>query len=349
VVATVAVGPQGGGVTESNSAAVANSANAWSVSATSSANLSSTGANEQSQVNVAATPPFSGFSDGTNDVTPNSAGTRTIDIGRVRTTANAGNQHLPDGLTSFDFDSLTAGNWSLTVTGNFASGATVFVAGTATCAGTVSSFTLNTARTSGTTSFDIAGAAAGDDTSANVYVCYTAGSAGTVIPASQFAVSGAFVPIYAGPTTAATKDLANTNIYNLTLNGSQVDIRNYVPNGFAGWFSAYRIINTGSVPAAVSGQFIQQDGTLFGTAATITSTIPAGGVVVVNSSAVEAVLGSATPLSTGGVGPRLRLTAPTNSLRVQAFACQPSGPCFLNTDAQGVESNLTNFPADGGK
>jgi hypothetical protein len=72
-------------------------------------------------------------------------------------------------------------------------------------------------------------------------------------------------------------------------------------------------------------------------------------VVVVNSSAVEAVLGSATPLSTGGVGPRLRLTAPTNSLRVQAFACQPSGPCFLNTDAQGVESNLTNFPADGGK
>jgi hypothetical protein len=331
VVATVSVGPQGGGVTESNFGAIANSANAWSVSATASSSFATP---EVSRVDVTAPTPLTRFTDGTVDATLNSQTTRIIVLGRVNTTANPGTQHLPDGATSYDFASATAENWSLTVTGSFATGSSVFISGTSTCSGTAATFTLNTGLTSGTATVDINGltGALADDTTFNAYVCYQAGNTTTtVIPTAQFAVSGGFTPAV-GAATSTTKDLASTNLYNLTLNGVRIDVRNYVPNAFAGWFSAYRIINTGAVAAGVRGQFIGQDGALIGTAQALTTApIPAGGVVVLNSADIEGVLGAAS--APGGVGPRLRLTAPTDSLRVQAFACQPSGPCFLNTDA----------------
>jgi hypothetical protein len=178
------------------------------------------------------------------------------------------------------------------------------------------------------------------DGNKNIYVCYSHPSPNnSAIPTGQFVATSTFTPTV-GATVLDDDSVAATNIYNLTLNGSQIDVRNYVPNAFAGWFSAYRIINTGRVAAAVTGQFIGQDGVPVGSALALTGSIPADGVVVLNSADVEAILGAAS--APGGVGPRLRLTAPTDSLRVQAFACQPSGPCFLNTDAQTADFGGTS-------
>ncbi|MCA3218775.1 MAG: hypothetical protein ING59_09505 [Burkholderiales bacterium] len=197
--------------------------------------------------------------------------------------------------------------------------------------------TQNAGRTSASTTVSIANAVITDPAeggSKDVFVCYTVAGGSNTIPTTQFAVSGSLTAISAAPSTT-TSALASTNIYNLTLNGSQVDIRNYVPNNTSGWISAYRIITTGAVSAAVTGQFIGVDGALVGTGNVIVGNLVSGGVAVVSAAQIEAAIGAIS--ATGGVGPRLRITAPTDSLRVQAFACQPNGNCFLNSDAQGID------------
>jgi hypothetical protein len=321
---TVSVLDLGNNVVESNTGVVARSANAWQFVALSSGSLSPA---ETAKINVAADPPSSAFTVGLSGTTS------TVNLGRVRVTEVAGAQVAPNGTTSVDFATASNELLNLTVTGTFAATATLFVAGSSNCTGSLATFTINTARTSATVSGldinSIAAATVSGQLVKDVFVCYAENT--NSIPPSQFVASaGTFNASAAAYTTVSNLD--PTNLYNLTLNGAQVDIRNYVPDGFAGWLSAYRIINTGVVPAAVRGQFILQNGTLHGSAQPITATIPPGGVVVVSSGQVEGVLGAAPPDS--GVGPRLRMTAETDSLTVQSFACQPNGNCFLNSDGQ---------------
>jgi len=325
----VQVRDNGGNVVESNTGALARSANAWTATVTASSAFAPP---ETRRIDVAANPPLTAFT--ANGI----AVAGVVNLGRVRVAETTGQQFAGNGTTEVNFANSTTQTLSLTVTGTFQATAATFLSGTSDC-GTVlagSTLTLNAGRTSGTvTGVDITGVTAGSS-GKDVFVCYSDAVGGTgVIPVSQFAISaGSYNATNAAPFTTATA--LSGGLYNLTLNGSQIDIRNYVPSNTSGWTSAYRIINTGAVAAAVTGQVILADGTLGATSALISSSINPGGVAVVSAAQIEAALGAITAV--GGVGPRLRLTAPTDSLRVQAFACQPNGACFLNSDAMGVDA-----------
>ena len=120
-----------------------------------------------------------------------------------------------------------------------------------------------------------------------------------------------------------------TNLYTLTSNGQTADVRSYVPAGTTGYTSFVRIINTGSLAAPVTGQWIYENGT-FGTAATLIASHAAGAASTMTSTQIEAALGA--PTVVGGNRPRLRVTAPTNSLNVQSF---------MLTNANGNFSDVT--------
>ena len=335
---TVSVLDNGNNLVESNSNVVARSANAWSVAALSSSALSTP---ETSRVDVTVSPPSSSFTNPT-DVTNSTA---FINLGRISITETSGNQMAPNGTTPVDFS--TAGvlqTLDLTVTGTFAGTATVQLNEAANCAGSIvgAAFTINTARTSATiTGVNLAGVATGSDGSGltvkNVYICYTENT--NTIPTSQFVASaGQFNAQGAAPFTTAS-GISSTNLYNLTLNGIQIDIRNHIPTSVTGWTNAYRIVNTGAVAASFTGQYIGVDGTAAATSGVIAANVPAGGVVVVSVPQVEAVLGAAPAGAPAGVGPRLRITAPTNSARVQVYGVQPNGAIFLNNDAIGAAAD----------
>jgi len=326
---TVQVRDNGGNVVESNTGALARSANAWTATVTASSAFATP---ETRRIDVAANPPLTAFT--ANGI----AVAGVVNLGRVRVAETTGQQFAGNGTTEVNFANSTTQTLSLTVTGTFQATTATFLSGASDCSTQLpgSTFTLNAGRTSGTvTGVDITGVTAGSS-GKDVFVCYSdpVGATG-VIPVSQFAISaGSYDATNAAPFTTATA--LSGGLYNLTLNGSQIDIRNYVPSNTSGWTSAYRIINTGAVAAAVTGQVILADGTLGATSALISSSINPGGVAVVSAAQIEAALGAITAV--GGVGPRLRLTAPTDSLRVQAFACQPNGTCFLNSDAMGVDA-----------
>jgi len=323
---TVQVRDNGGNVVESNTGALARSANAWTATVTASSAFATP---ETRRIDVAANPPLTAFT--ANGI----AVAGVVNLGRVRVAETTGQQFAGNGTTEVNFANSTTQTLSLTVTGTFQATTSTFLSGSSDCGTALagSTLTLNAGRTSGTvTGVDITGVTAGSS-GKDVFVCYSDNGTG-VIPVSQFAISaGSYDATNAAFTTLTA---LSGGLYNLTLNGSQIDIRNYVPSNTSGWTSAYRIINTGAVAAAVTGQVILADGTLGATSALISSSINPGGVAVVSAAQIEAALGAITAV--GGVGPRLRLTAPTDSLRVQAFACQPNGACFLNSDAMGVDA-----------
>jgi len=323
---TVQVRDNGGNVVESNTGALARSANAWTATVTASSAFATP---ETRRIDVAANPPLTAFT--ANGI----AVAGVVNLGRVRVAETTGQQFAGNGTTEVNFANSTTQTLSLTVTGTFQATTSTFLSGSSDCGTALagSTLTLNAGRTSGTvTGVDITGVTPVSSVK-DVFVCYSDNGTG-VIPVSQFAISaGSYDATNAAFTTLTA---LSGGLYNLTLNGSQIDIRNYVPSNTSGWTSAYRIINTGAVAAAVTGQVILADGTLGATSALISSSINPGGVAVVSAAQIEAALGAITAV--GGVGPRLRLTAPTDSLRVQAFACQPNGACFLNSDAMGVDA-----------
>jgi len=323
---TVQVRDNGGNVVESNTGALARSANAWTATVTASSAFAPP---ETRRIDVAANPPLTAFT--ANGI----AVAGVVNLGRVRVAETTGQQFAGNGTTEVNFANSTTQTLSLTVTGTFQATTSTFLSGSSDCGTALagSTLTLNAGRTSGTvTGVDITGVTPVSSVK-DVFVCYSDNGTG-VIPVSQFAISaGSYDATNAAFTTLTA---LSGGLYNLTLNGSQIDIRNYVPSNTSGWTSAYRIINTGAVAAAVTGQVILADGTLGATSALISSSINPGGVAVVSAAQIEAALGAITAV--GGVGPRLRLTAPTDSLRVQAFACQPNGACFLNSDAMGVDA-----------
>jgi len=135
-----------------------------------------------------------------------------------------------------------------------------------------------------------------------------------------------------GTAVDSANALAATNLWALAKNGSTVDVRSYIPVAGTGYTSFVRVINTGAVSAAVTGQYLYQDGTT-STAATLT-TLAAGGSVTLTSAQVEAALGAPTA-SIGSNRPRLRLTAPTNGLNAQSFILTNANGNF--SDATGAQ------------
>lgn len=138
---------------------------------------------------------------------------------------------------------------------------------------------------------------------------------------SKTIAASAGTPTLAGTLVHATtavdsNETVAANLYSLGLNGSQRDVRSYIPASTVGYTSFVRVINSGVIAAPVSGQWIYENGTS-GTAAVLIASHPAGGAVTLNSVQIEAALGA--PSVIGNNRPRLRLTAPTTALEAQSF------------------------------
>jgi hypothetical protein len=199
-----------------------------------------------------------------------------------------------------------------------------------------------------------------------VYMCYS--KTGTeVIPTGQFSVTGGSLSKYAG-SDEIQNSVCPGNVYNLTANGVKIDVRNYIPDvaraTSGGWFSVIRIINTdeGQTVTPVI-QALLADGTLGAST----------GIDAVKSvdnktgpfkprevryyfskdldGALTAVAGAgkptfSAPADTGG-NARLRITAPSSSLRVQNYNYNgTNGNFFEASAAQGDDGPDYNRQAD---
>lgn len=133
-----------------------------------------------------------------------------------------------------------------------------------------------------------------------------------------------------GGTTAQAQDsstsAASASLNALTLNGASVDVNSYWPaalNG-SGYGTFTRITNTGSVGAAISVVYYNPNtGATVGSPVVIPlsgftdNILPAGATVTLANSVIETAVGSAHPA--GYKSGRIKLTAPTGSLRIQSF------------------------------
>lgn len=281
------------------------------------------GTAETQRIDLTATAPSSRFTTPGGTLSNTNSAT-IINLGGFRFTNAAGTQALLDGTT--DYTIATRGsNMSGTVTGVFKAGSTVHIDSGAGCAtATLATATLNS--TTAPTVATFTGAAL-PVTATDYFVCYTVAATTPAIPVTQ-------------PTLALTvnktagtdqTDTVSATLYNLQLNGQQVDVRSYVPVGNTGYTSWVRVINTGTVAAPVSGQFLYADGTV-GTAGTIISNLAAGGSMSLNADAVEAGIGA--PTGGAAARPRLRVTAPTNGMQVQSFISNPDNSITDMTGAQ---------------
>jgi len=143
------------------------------------------------------------------------------------------------------------------------------------------------------------------------------------------------------PTIAFTYDKFSTSYsdevvaafdgYALTTNGQTKDVRSYIPVAATGYTSFVRVINTGTVDAAVTGQFVNEDGTK-SAAGVVIATLKAGGSKTLTSSEIETAIGVA-PVATAR--PRLRLTAPTSGMDAQSFFLTNANGNF--SDATGAQ------------
>lgn len=235
-----------------------------------------------------------------------------------------------------------------TVTGDFAGQTAVagrfFMSASADCSTTMGALTptFNTAMTQATFSQPTTGFAPAS--AASSYVCYA--PLGTVIvnPAAytvtaQLADTATLTPFNFGKLSAGGTCPAVT--FTSSLNASKVIVRNYSPaaaNAF-GWNQYTRIINSGSVDAAVTGYYQYGDGSI-GTEKTIVTSVKKGGNVTVQNAAIEALLGA--PVQPAGVttNPRLVIQSPTSSLRVQNYIVMPNGAWFETSGAQNEGGTL---------
>jgi len=172
---------------------------------------------------------------------------------------------------------------------------------------TITSANASTAKTITTTTAII--------NNSDVFVCMTKPSTGNTAAPIQVSIAAT---VAAGSTNDKIATTSG-NGYNLTFNGASVDVSSYWPGGLAplGYNGYVRVTNTGSVAAAVTAQHINPaTGALSGTSAVIVTSLAAGQSVVLSTATIDATVGAAP--SGLGVG-RLRITAPTNALRVQSL------------------------------
>ena len=270
---------------------------------------------ETQQVDLLATAPGTRFTQ-PGTAASNANSTTVVNLGSL-TFTNVATTMAVDGTTAYTVATRgTATTLAGTVTGTYKSSATMALTTDLACTvniGAGPNGTLNT----GLTTFTFAGGTL-PTSGTPFYVCLTVPANTVQIPLGTPTASFAF-------TKTTTTDAANTaagNLYTLAYNGSQVDVRNYVPAANASWVDVVRLINTGTVTATVSGQFINETtGALIGTSQAIATSLPPGGTATLTSSQIEAVLGAQAASSR----PRLRISAPTNGMDVQNYISTPQG------------------------
>lgn len=276
---------------------------------------------ETQKIDLTAISPGSRFTSGVSTTS-----TVLANLGSVTFTDVAGRK-INDGTTDYTIAGRgTATTFSGTVTGSFKTGSTMILATNLACTTGITAGSAGVLN-AGLTTFTFSAGTL--PTSATpVYVCLGAPATVGAIPVTTPTASFTFTKT----TTTDAADSAAGTLYALTQNGASVDVRSYIPAATVGYTSFVRVINTGSVAAAITGQWVYEDGTT-STAATLIASHPAGGSTTLTSTQVEAALGAPTVI--GNNRPRLRLTGPTNGLQAQSFFLTNANGNF--SDATGAQ------------
>jgi hypothetical protein len=209
----------------------------------------------------------------------------------------------------------------------FPIGAVLSLSSSATCASALTGSTIaailstnaSTAKTMATT--DVV------TTGTPYFVCMTAPSATNTATPIQATIAATVTNTV---TTTDSIGAASGNGYSLGYNGSTVDVQTYWPGGLSAYgFNSYlRITNTGSVTAAISAQHFTTVGALTGTSTVLavaklpTGTLAAGQSVLIPSSQIDGLIGVAPSGLESG---RIRISAPTDGLRVQSLLQSSAG------------------------
>ena len=311
----------------SNTLAFATAAEAITGAVVASSAFTTPNVVETQRIDLTATSPASRFTaPGATLSNANSA--TVVNLGSVTFTDAAGTQSAAvPGDYTIAGQQANGTALSGTVTGSFKTGSTLTLSTNANCvAGAVAGATA-LAVNAALTDFTFTGATTPTTAVAN-YVCLTVpattGAIPVTTPTATFSIAKA---------TATDKvDNAAGTLYALQQNGATVDVRSYIPAATVGYTSFVRVINTGSVAAAITGQWVYEDGTT-GPAATLIASHPGGGSTTLTSTQIEAALGAPTVI--GNDRPRLRLTGPTNGLEAQSFFLTNANGNF--SDATGAQ------------
>jgi hypothetical protein len=264
---------------------------------------------ETQKVDLLATTPGSRFT-APGAASSNANTNVTINLGSVTFTDNSGTQAITDGATDYTTTLRgTADTIAGTVTGSFKASSTMTLASNNTCTTALTAGGTGTLN-SGLTTFTFSGATL---TTAPNFICLTVPTTSTAIPLGTPTASFTFTKT----TTTDSATTASGNLYTLAYNGSQVDVRNYVPAALvpSGFTQYVRVINTGTVSADVSAAVIDDTTGVVGTSSVIITGLASGASKTMSATDIEAVLGSVTSTKR----PRLRITAPTNGMDVQSF------------------------------
>jgi len=289
-----------------------------------------------SKIDLTATTPSVLFTNVTASATE-TASTTTFKLGRLTVTQNSAMQ--TDGTTAF-----LVGASAPAITATIAAPAGFFAAmGTTGLITLKEASSVTNACTGGVSATSVTNTVAG---AASATAITVVGSALTAVTAGTpydvcMTVNGTTAIVAGTPTIAATmgltavaspankKTLAATNLQTLATNGQSYDVRNYVPAAATGYTTYVRVINTGSLSAAVSVALVDETTGTAGTAGVL-GTLAAGAARNFTPAEIEAVTGAIAATAR----PRLRITAPTSGMNVQTFLVQPNGTVSDMTGAQ---------------
>jgi hypothetical protein len=233
---------------------------------------------------------------GVNDYTLAAGSANTANTGATVTVTPAAGQNFPVGATL----SLHS---NVTCSAILAGGGATTAAITSANAGSVKTLTTTTAVASGT----------------DYFVCMSAPSAGNTATPIQASLNATVTP-------AAANDFIAPAIgggYSLGYNGSTVNVYSYWPGKLStANFTGYlRVTNTGSVAASVTVAHVDPSTGAVGTGGSI-GILAAGQTVLKTTADIDAIIGAApTGFSVG----RVRVTAPTDGLRVQSMLQYANG------------------------
>lgn len=279
------------------------------------------------QIDLTATPPASTY------VTTTAAGVTAAAaaaaLGQITFTDGTTVANLLNGTTPYNTAvPQAAGSLAITVTPgtgqSFPVGSKVFVdvtsaACAAPLAGTAISAALTATTAAATVSLTVPQASLLASTG-KYFVCVNSPSIGNTASPVTPTITASLNPTVATYVPTTTNGIG----YAFGYNGSQVDVRSYIPSATTGYASFVRVINTGSVSSVINIAPISAAGVV-GSSGSL-GTLAPNAVTTFTSTQVEAALtaaGNAALLSTDR--PRLRITAPTNGLSVQSFFLNPNG------------------------
>jgi len=305
-----------------------------------------------SKINVGASPANTAYIDGSS--------LTTGQLGRLRIAVPVDSNSAPlpafalDGITPYTVSNYVngaGGSLAITLTptgGAFASAPTtanpapagnqarVFVSGATTICdvglGLADSGILTPALAAQPVTLTVSGAnipAAGADGGVNLLVCQgtsrTATGAASISPVTP-TISATLNPVTANGANA--ESVSGTG-YALTFNGAVVTTNGYWPAALSqfGYTMFTRVINTGTTPTEIRGQFITQTTGVVGMSNVLPLPSNYGGTLVPGASVTwtNAQVESALGAPGAADRPTLRITGQTSRLTVQTFIQSPTG------------------------